>query len=38
LNQNKLEGFDEVPNMPALEELSMTHCPITNIAEIGKLI
>ena len=38
LNQNKLEVFDEVPHLPALEEFSMTHCPITQIAEIGKLI
>jgi len=26
-----------MPNLPALEEISMTHCPITNIAELGKL-
>jgi len=38
LNQNKLEAFDEVPHLPALEEISMTHCPITSIAEVGKLI
>lgn len=38
LNQNKIEVFDEVPHLPALEDISMTHCPITAIAEVGKLI
>jgi len=33
-----LEGFDEVPNLPALEEINMVQCPITAIAEVGKLI
>ncbi len=39
LNQNKLEAFgDDIPTLPALESISMTHCPITQIAEVGKLI
>jgi len=38
LNNNKIEVFDEVPDLPALEEISMTHSPIVNIAELAKLI
>ena len=30
--------FDEVPDLPALEEISMTHSPIVSIAELAKLI
>lgn len=35
---NKIEAFDSVPDLPALEEINMTGCPIAKIEEVGKLI
>jgi len=32
-----LEAFDEVPDLPGLEEINMQQTAIANIAEIGKL-
>jgi hypothetical protein len=38
LQGNKIEVFDAVPDLPSLEEINMTGCPIAKIEEIGKLI
>ena len=38
IEKTKLEVFDEVPELPCLENINMTGCPIAKIEEIGKLI
>ena len=35
---NKIETFDTVPDLPCLEELNMSGCPIAKLEEICKLI
>ena len=38
IEKTKVEAFESVPDLPALQELNMTGCPIAKIEEIGKLI
>lgn len=33
----KLETLDEIPDLPALEELHLNGCPLANIKDLGKL-
>ena len=38
LDRTKLEAFDDVPDLPGLEEISMVGTPLAKLEEVGKLI
>lgn len=38
LEKTKIESFDTVPDLPCLEEINLTGCPIAKLEEIGKLV
>lgn len=38
VEKTKIDSFDSVPELPCLEELNLTGCPIAKLDEIGKLI
>ena len=38
IQKTKVESFETVPDLPSLQEINMTGCPIAKLEEIGKLI